>query len=161
PWQSIFLKHLVNPHPEQPAQPERQRQRRVVLPCLDRVHALPRHLQPVSQLCLRPALLRAQLAQPVLHRHLIFMHGNPALIARLVPAHTSADWPLRTKSSPLPMLPRTRISPDTAAPVLAIRTCAGTSQKNSQPSPPPHPTAGIAWQSRGRTRRAPHTDTTP
>jgi hypothetical protein len=53
--------------PNSPRQREGQRQAGVVLSRLDRVHGLPRDVQPLGQLGLRPPALAAKLAHAVAH----------------------------------------------------------------------------------------------
>src|SRR6187455_1825666 len=65
---SVAQKDLLDRQAEHVGDTERQRQRRIVLSGLDRIHALPRYLERVGKLLLAPLAFGAQHAQAVLHR---------------------------------------------------------------------------------------------
>jgi hypothetical protein len=49
-----IIENLLNPHAEQSGDLERERERGVIFPRLDRVHRLPRHVEPFAKLRLAP-----------------------------------------------------------------------------------------------------------
>src|SRR5215831_10496325 len=65
---AVAGENVFNPQFEQPRHLERQRQTRIVLLRLDRVHRLARDAKLVRQIALRPVLGRAQFSKAVFHR---------------------------------------------------------------------------------------------
>src|SRR3546814_9685663 len=67
------IENLLDRHFEQPRELEGERQRRVVFPRFDRIHRLPRDVEPVGEFRLAPVPHRAQHFQLVVHRRLASM----------------------------------------------------------------------------------------
>src|ERR1700686_5042483 len=68
-WYPVRLEDLFDSPFERARHRESEREARIVLARLDRVHRLPRHTKLCRQLRLGPRQLGAQHSQPVLHRY--------------------------------------------------------------------------------------------
>jgi len=66
--QSVALENLLYRQIEQIGNLEGERQRGVIAPRLNSIHALPRNVQPGGQILLAPVTLCAQDFQPVFHQ---------------------------------------------------------------------------------------------
>lgn len=73
--------HVLDLPPKEFGDSKGERKRRIVTPCFDRVHALPRHFNPVGQILLAPAPLGTQQAKSIFHQQPDPVSPNAILLA--------------------------------------------------------------------------------